>query len=119
MDNIHMLWGAMQSPSPEAGPIESEQDIEIVLLAAAGAIQRLVAERNALRTRTAEQERELTHFRRQSTLIHDSYRNLTTEFVKQFHLVDSAVSNLVGEPIEQADADTPEREIAEQTNGSP
>jgi len=118
MDNIHMLREAVQSPSSEAGQFGSEQDIEIVLLAAAAAIQRLVAERNALRKRTAEQECELTHFRRQSTLIHDSYRNLTTEFVKQFHLVDSAVSNLVGEPAEQADADTPEQDLAEQANGS-
>jgi len=117
MDNIHMLWEAAPSPSAEAGQLESEQDIEIVLLAAAGAIQGLIAERNALRKRTAEQERELTHFRRQSNLIHDTYRNLTMEFVKQFQLVDSAVSNLVGEPTERAGAATPEQ-VAEQAHGS-
>jgi hypothetical protein len=117
MDNIHLLMEAAQSPSAEVGQHDSEQDIESVLLAAAGAIQRLIAERNALRKRASTQERELTHFRRQSNLIHDSYRNLTSEFVKQFQLVDSVVSNLVGEPTDQAGADTPEQAIADQLNG--
>ena len=37
----------------------SEQDIELVLLASAVAIQRLIAERNTLRVRVEAQEREL------------------------------------------------------------
>jgi len=80
--------------------LDSVQDIERLLLASAGAIQRLVAERNALRSRVDVQERELTRLRHQTTLIHDSYRRLTTEFVTQFQLIDSAVSNFVGEPDE-------------------
>ncbi len=76
----------------------AENDIELVLLASAGAIQRLIAERNALRARAEEQERELTYLRRHVALIHDSYRRLTTEFVTQFQLIDSAVSNFVREP---------------------
>lgn len=31
-------------------------------------------------------------------MLHDSYRKLTTEFVTQFQLIDSAVSNFVREP---------------------
>ena len=84
--------------------LDSVQDIERLLLASAGAIQRLVAERNALRSRVDVQERELTRLRHQTTLIHDSYRRLTTEFVTQFQLIDSAVSDLFREPTESADA---------------
>ena len=75
-----------------------EHDIELVLLASAGAIQRLIAERNALRTRVEAQEHELNRLQRHVTLIHDSYRRLTTEFVTQFQLIESAVSNFVREP---------------------
>ena len=83
--------GAQMSQGPE-------QDIELVLLASAGAIQRLIAERNTLRGRAEAQERELERLRRHVTLIHDSYRRLTTEFVTQFQLIDGAVSNFVHEP---------------------
>jgi len=76
----------------------SEQDIELVLLASAGAIQRLVAERNTLRVRVEAQERELTRLQRHVALIHDSYRRLTNEFVTQFQLIDNAVSNFVRDP---------------------
>jgi hypothetical protein len=76
----------------------SEQDIELVLLASAGAIQRLIAERNALRLRVEAQERELTRLQRHVALIHDSYRRLTNEFVTQFQLIDNAVSNFVCDP---------------------
>lgn len=76
----------------------TDQDIELVLLASAGAIQRLIAERNTLRSRVEAQERDLTRLQRHVTLIHDSYRRLTAEFVTQFQLIDSAVSNFVGDP---------------------
>ena len=82
----------------ETGQHGSKQELELVLLASAGAIQRLIAERNALRSRVDAQERELTLLRRHVALIHDSYRRLTTEFMTQFQLIDSAVSNFVREP---------------------
>jgi hypothetical protein len=69
-----------------------------VLLASAGAIQRLIAERNTLRGRAEALERDLTRLQRHVTLIHDSYRRLTTEFVTQFQLIDSAVGDFVGDP---------------------
>ena len=69
-----------------------------MLLASAGAIQRLIAERNTLRSRVEAQERELTRLQRHVTLIHDSYRRLTSEFVTQFQLIESAVSNFVRDP---------------------
>ena len=91
---------AAEKPTARFGQLDSNQDIELWLLAGAGAIQHLIAERNALRSRANALERELTRLRDQSTLVYDSYRRLTTEFVTQFQLIDSAVSNFVVEPDE-------------------
>lgn len=100
MDIIGALREAAEQPSaamvqPNLDQPNPDSDVELILLAAAGAIQRLIAERNALRIRAEAQERELMHFRRQSTLIHDSYRRLTNEFISQFQLIDNAVDNVV------------------------
>jgi hypothetical protein len=89
---------AAEKPSTRFGQLDSNQDIELWLLAGAGAIQQLIAERNALRSRANALERELTRLRQHVTLIHDSYRRLTTEYVTQFQLIDSAVSNFIREP---------------------
>ena len=74
-----------------------EPDVEL-LLASAKAIQRLIAERHILRDRVVTLEHELRSLRSQALLVNDSYRNLTDEFVTQFKLIDSAVSNLFREP---------------------
>ena len=92
--------------------MESEQDIERVLLSAAGAIQRLVAQRNALRSRVDTLERELTRLRHQTLLIHDSYRTLTTEFITQFQVIDKAI-DLFREPTELAGSGPAEQQPAE------
>lgn len=96
--------------STEIEPADSDQDIELLLLAAAGAVQRLFAERTALRNRTAAQERELTRLRAQVGLIHDGYRRLTTEFVTQFQLMEEAVDDFVREPGQQAQMRASERD---------
>jgi hypothetical protein len=106
---IGRLGQSAENPDVEIGQPDPNQlapdtDVEILLLAVAGAIQRLVAERNTLRSRAAAQELELTRFRRQSTLIHESYRRLTSEFVTQFQLIDNAVSDFAREPTEPARA---------------
>ncbi len=82
-------------PPTQIGALNS-QDIEL-LLAASGAIDRLLAERNALCTRVETLEREL----HQTTLVHECYRKITTEFVTQFQLIDRA---LFLERFELADA---------------
>jgi hypothetical protein len=89
---------AAEKLSARFGQLDSDQDIELLLLTGAGAIQRLITERNALRSRANALERELTRLRQHVTLIHDSYRRLTTEYVTQFQLIDSAVSNFIREP---------------------
>ena len=100
MDIIGVMNEAAEKPSAQIGQLDSDQDIELLLLAQAGAIQRLVVERNALRSRANAQERELTSLQRHVNLMQDSYRKLTTEFVTQFQIIDRAVSNFVGEPTE-------------------
>ena len=98
---ISVISEASENPG-QVDQSDSVQDIERLLLASASAIQRLVAERNALRSRVDTLERDLTLLRHQTTLIHDSYRRLTTEFVTQFQLIDSTVSDLFGEPTQSA-----------------
>jgi len=93
-----MMGEAAEKSGAETGHQGPEREIERILLASAGAIQRLIAERNALRNRAEAQERELAQLRRNVTLIHDSYRRLTTEFMNQFQLIDSAVRNFMREP---------------------
>jgi len=112
MDIIGVMNEAAEEPSTQTGQLDAERDIELVLLASAGAIQRLVAERNALRSRADAQERELTRLRHHVTLFHDSYRRLTTEFVTQFQLIDSAVSDFIREPTEPTGTHLAEQEPA-------
>ena len=97
---------AAETPAQMGEP--NSGDIEL-LLATAGAIQRLLAERNALRTRVDTLEREL----HQTTLVHECYRKITTEFVTQFQLIDSAVRDVFRERSEPADARPAQQQPAE------
>ena len=108
MSGMRTITVAEAADTPAQLQPDPNQDIEL-LLASANAIQRLIAERNALRSRVEILECELTGLRQQSTLVHDSYRTLTTEFVTQFQLMDRAVNNLFGEPLESAEATTAEQ----------
>ena len=78
--------------------LDTAQDVEFLLIQIANAIQRFISERNALRTRVEYLERELTRMRQQTTLIHDGYKRLSTEFVTQLQFLDSEVGNLLREP---------------------
>ena len=92
---------AAQRPNAQIGQLAGDED-ERLALAAAMAIQRLLADRNAVRSYAAAQERELTRLRRHIALIRDSYRRLTSEFVTQLQHIDSAVSSAIQEPAEPA-----------------
>jgi hypothetical protein len=96
---------AAQEPYPQIGQQDSDQD-ERLALAAAAAIQRLVAERNAIRSHAVAQARELSRLRNHFTLIRDSYLRLTAEFVTQLQHVDSAVSMVVQGPAGPPDSPT-------------
>jgi hypothetical protein len=79
MSGMHIITVAEAADTPAQIQPDSVEDIERLLLTSASAIQRVVAERDALRSRVDTLERELTLLRQQTTLIHDSYRSLTTE----------------------------------------
>ena len=79
--------------------LDSIQDVERLLLEAANAIQRLIAERDALRRRVDILENELARLGERTALMHDSYRRLATEFVTQLQLLDGGVSEMFREPI--------------------
>ena len=91
-----------ENPRAQIDQLDFDQD-ERLALAAAAAINRLIVERNALRTRVASQEQELRRLRRHFTLIRDSYRRLTSEFVTQLQHIDNAVGNVVQEPTGSAE----------------
>ena len=91
--------------------LDSIQDVERLLLEAANAIQRLVAERDTLRRRVDTLENELARLGERTGLIHESYRRLATEFVTQLRLLDGEVAEIRepahGErPTEQQSAET-------------
>jgi hypothetical protein len=99
-------WNQEAETAPDAiAAADTDQDVERLLLAASSAIQRLFGERRALRDRVGAQEKEITRLRAHVSLIHDSYRRLTSEFVTQFRLMEDAVDSFV-EPFEQAARDS-------------
>jgi len=100
---------AAQKPNELIGQQDSDQD-ERLALAAAAAIHRLIAERNAFRGQAVAHARELTRLRHHITLIRDSYRRLASEFVTRLQHMDSAVSTVVQEPNETADSPTHPKE---------
>jgi hypothetical protein len=91
-----MTSEAVEGAQRQGGGHGAEREIERLLLDAAGALQRLVAERDALKARVEAQERELDRLQQHVTLFHDSYRRLTSEFIAQSQLIDGAVSSFVG-----------------------
>jgi hypothetical protein len=109
MSGMHIITVSEAADTPAQIQPDSVEDIERLLLTSASAIQRVLAERDALRSRVDTLERELTLLRQQTTLIHHSYRSLTTEYITHFRLIDSAVSNLFREPAESAEASPAEQ----------
>ena len=98
--------------------VDSVQDVERLLLEIANAIQRFITERNALRIRVDSLERELTRMRQQTTLIHDGYRRLSTEFVTQLQFLDNEVANMFREVSGSADTRAGEQQSAEGATSS-
>jgi hypothetical protein len=93
---IAMTSEVAQGAEMQTGRQGAEREVERLLLDAAGALQRLVAERDALKARVETQERELNRLQEHIALFHDSYRRLTSEFIAQSQLIDGAVSRFVG-----------------------
>jgi len=92
-EDERLALAAADRPNAQIGQADTDED-ERLALAAAEAIRRLIAERNALRVHAAAQARELLRLQRHITLIRDSYRRLTYEFVTQLQQIDNTVSDL-------------------------
>jgi predicted nucleic acid-binding Zn-ribbon protein len=89
----------VMTPKPQAQASESESDetMESVALAGAAAIQRLIADRDNLRTRANAQQRELValsaineDLRRRVALIRHHYVELGTKILTQLEQFDQA-----------------------------
>jgi phage shock protein A len=93
-------------------PLDSIQDVERLLLEAANAIQRLISERDALRRRVDALESEAANLRERTTLMQESYRRITNEFITQLQLLDSGATDSFREPAR------PELHSRETTPGS-
>jgi hypothetical protein len=96
---------AAKNPNAQIGQLPSDQAAESAVIAGAAAIQRLIAERNSLRSRAGAQERELTSLRatnedlrRHITVIRNSYMRLATEFVTHLQHIDDAIRKVLHEP---------------------
>jgi predicted nuclease with TOPRIM domain len=117
------LWLSVMSEAEKPAQIDrldSIQDVERLLLEAANAIQRLIAERDALRRRVDTLETELARLRERTTLIHDSYRRLATEFVTQLQLLDDEINDSFREPTQSTGGRPAEQQPAEAaTSNSP
>jgi hypothetical protein len=92
--------------------LDTAQDVELLLLQIANAIQRFIRERNVLRTRVENLECELTGMRQQTALIHEGYKRLSNEFVTQLQFLDSEVGNLFREPLGPSDTPFGEQQIS-------
>lgn len=99
--------------------LDSIQDVERMLLEAANAIQRLIAERDALRHRVDALESELARLRERTTLISDSYRRLATEFNTQLQLLDSGVNDLFRDPTQSPGGKAEQKTAEAATSNSP
>jgi predicted nucleic acid-binding Zn-ribbon protein len=105
---------AAKAPDTQIGQLHTDRDIERLALAAADALQRLVAERHAFRSHVGVQERELMRLRatdeelrRQLTLIRESYIRLGTEFATQLQHIDEAIRKAVQAPKGPAEVRSP------------
>jgi len=93
--------------SPHAGPyqghpqhmkLSTDQAVETAALAGAAAVQKLVAERNELRTRLAAQEQETAAYRalnnelrRRLLLVHQTYVEMAKSVVGDLERFDAAL----------------------------
>jgi hypothetical protein len=95
------------------GNADPDQDVRLALSAIA-AIQRLVEERNALRSQLAAEERELARLRRSLSNIRETYRKLTCDFVRQMQNIDGMIGDIprAADPANAA-APTAQSEVAE------
>ncbi|ODS00086.1 hypothetical protein AUC68_02905 [Methyloceanibacter methanicus] len=99
MNEVSPVNGAsQQSPYPQRMELSTDQAVESAALAGAAAIQKLVAERNELRTRLAAQEQETAAYRalnnelrRRLLLVHQTYVDMAKGVVGDLERFDAVL----------------------------
>ena len=99
MNDVSRTIGASQQPPhPLRMELSTDQAVENAALAGAAAIQKLVAERNELRTRLAAQEQETASYRalnnelrRRLLLVHQTYVEMAKGVVGDLERFDAAL----------------------------
>lgn len=96
--------GHVKADPPPPADFPPDQSVESAALAGAVAIQRMVAERNGLRSRIGMQEREIAglraindELRRRLVLIHQHYVELAKQIVGRLEQFDGSVREIVQE----------------------
>ena len=102
-------WCQRNPPNAHVDQLGSAEDVERVALAAAEAIERLVAERRTFSSRLGARDRELmrlratnAELRRQIALIRDGYVRLATECVTQLQHIDEVMRTFASRPTDRA-----------------
>lgn len=110
--------GPVKPDTPPQAEFAHDQSVESAALAGAVAIQRMVAERNGLRSRIGVQEREIAalratndELRRRLVLIHQHYVELAKQIVGRLEQFDGSMREIVQEahaatPAQHEDAQT-------------
>lgn len=80
--------------SDAAQEFERTDSDEQLALSAVAAIQRLIEERNALRSQLIVQERELARLHRSLGTIREAYRKLICDFVRQMQHIDAMIGDM-------------------------
>lgn len=109
-----MIEGLTSVMTPKAaGTQEPDDDLEKAALLGAAAIQRLIADREDLRSRTTIQQRELValsaineDLRRRIALIRHNYVELGTKMLAQLQQFDEAFREAMRENQEKVDSST-------------
>ena len=99
MNDVSRMNGASQHPPhPQRMELSTDQAVENAALAGAAAIQKLVAERNELRTRLASHEQETAAYRalnnelrRRLLLVHQTYVEMAKGVVGDLERFDVAL----------------------------
>ncbi len=96
--------GPAKGDTPPPADFPHDQSVESAALAGAVAIQRMVAERNGLRSRIGVQEREIAalratndELRRRLVLIHQHYVELAKQIVGRLEQFDGSMREIVQE----------------------
>lgn len=122
MNDVSRANGANpRQPHPQPIDLSTDQAVENAALAGAAAIQKLVEERNELRTRLVSQEQETAAYRalnnelrRQLLLVHQSYVEMAKGVVGDLERFDATLREAAQEAHSAIEAQMPWQNAAPQ-----